>query len=171
MGCKKEDGRTYPKLPHTCVPNQRRSRRRFSDLIFLCSPESSSTIHRPASNANATRVPLNDNFEEVRCFLLSNDFARLVVDTNAWIDSQDWLRHGRPVDQLMSSRPIGEFAQRRLSKMTGKLLKLGGVAEHGNLEDWHRLRIMIKKVKMQSILTNIEIATKICGLSSSLLII
>ena len=91
-----------------------------------------------------------NNFEEVRCFLLSNDFARLVVDTNAWIDSQDWLRHDRPVDQLMSSRPIGEFAQRRLSKMTGKLLKLGGVAEHGNLEDWHRLRIMTKKVRYSS---------------------
>lgn len=89
-------------------------------------------------------------YEEVLKIFESTPFARFIIDTNAWIDSDQWLRLERPIDELMRQRSIGTFAESRLAKMNKKLFKLGTRAENGNLDDWHMLRIMTKKVRYAS---------------------
>jgi len=90
------------------------------------------------------------NYDQVKDVLQSNDFARYIVDINAWVDSGDWLKADRPVDQLLQYRPVSSFAESRLQKMNRKLVRLGQQAEQGSLDDWHRLRIMTKKVRYAS---------------------
>ncbi|MAQ79524.1 MAG: hypothetical protein CMM19_10245 [Rhodospirillaceae bacterium] len=92
----------------------------------------------------------DQRFQEARDTLESTDFARFIIDMNSWIDSEEWLAQRRPIDQLMFERPIGVFAESRIQKMNQKLLKAGRRAEVGDLEDWHRLRIMTKKVRYAS---------------------
>ena len=92
----------------------------------------------------------DQRFQEARDTLESTDFARFIIDMNSWIDSEEWLAQRRPIDQLLFERPIGVFAESRIQKMNQKLLKAGRRAEVGDLEDWHRLRIMTKKVRYAS---------------------
>ena len=108
----------------------------------------------PSSYEAMLREEITDyrqkKYEAVKKTLESTRFERFIVDMNAWIDSDQWFRFERPIDQLIRQRSIGTFAESRLADMNLKLLKLGGRAENGNLDDWHRLRIMTKKIRYAS---------------------
>ena len=80
--------------------------------------------------------------------LAGDEFARLVVEIDAWIEDGDWLSSARPIDRLLADRPIAEFASSRLQGMHRKFVKLGRrAANAGKLEDWHKVRIMAKKLR------------------------
>lgn len=74
-------------------------------------------------------------------------FARLALGWLRWIEGGSWLRHEQPLDRLLLTRPVSQFAAGRLTKMQKTLHKRGHHALRGTVDDWHEARIAAKKLR------------------------
>ena len=84
---------------------------------------------------------------QVHDFAAGPDFARLAIGWYGWIEGKAWMRHDRPVDRLLETRHVGDFAHVRLQKMRRRLRKAGRQAMSGPMDDWHVARIAAKKLR------------------------
>jgi len=82
---------------------------------------------------------------ELQAYLTGTDFAHMRAHLDGWIEDGDWL-----ADPATSDQPVRDFALDRLRHMRRKFAKLGKRAMAGSLDDWHRLRIMAKKLRYAS---------------------
>lgn len=74
-------------------------------------------------------------------------FARLALRWLRWIEGGGWMRNEQPLDRLLQTRPVSQFAVGRLAEMRKKLQKRAHVALHGTISDWHEARIAAKKLR------------------------
>lgn len=86
----------------------------------------------------------------VQDHIASAQFARFVVRLAAWIESEAWLRSGRPIDRLLHTRTARDYASTRLDLLHAKLLKRGGKARRKDITAWHEARIAAKKLRYTS---------------------
>jgi triphosphatase len=86
-------------------------------------------------------------YRALRDELMSPNFARLVVRLNTWIEGGRWLKAEKPIDALLAERAIEEFAVPRIITLRTKMLKRGRDARHGSVDDWHRVRIAVKRLR------------------------
>ena len=86
-------------------------------------------------------------YADVANYVNGPRFGRFAVRLNGWIESGNWLRNAAPVDRLLRTRPVADFAASRLSEMERKLIKRGRRALKGTIDDWHEARIAAKKVR------------------------
>jgi triphosphatase len=82
---------------------------------------------------------------DLQSHLESADFAHVSAHLHGWIEDGDWL-----ADPQSSDVPVRDFALDRLQHMRRKFAKLGKRALTGSLDDWHRVRIMAKKLRYAS---------------------
>ncbi|QPC43401.1 CHAD domain-containing protein [Kaustia mangrovi] len=83
----------------------------------------------------------------VREELAKTGTAVMAVRLTGWIEAGHWLRHDKPVDRLLASRHVRDFATPRLRGLHKKLIKKGHKARAGTLDDWHAMRIAVKKLR------------------------
>lgn len=81
----------------------------------------------------------------LRAHLAGTDFAHVRAHLDGWIEDGDWL-----ADPASADAPVRDFALDRLQQMRRKFTKLGKRALAGSLDDWHRVRIMAKKLRYAS---------------------
>lgn len=85
--------------------------------------------------------------ERVGSYIAGPAFAKLALGWLQWIEAGGWLRNEQPLDRLLLTRPVSEFASRRLRKMNRKLMTRGDHAMTGGVDDWHEARIAAKKLR------------------------
>lgn len=84
---------------------------------------------------------------QMKDFAAGPAFARLTLGWLRWIEGGSWLRQDQPLDRLLQTRPVGQFAAGRLASMNKKLQKRGHRALTGTVDDWHEARIAAKKLR------------------------
>jgi CHAD domain-containing protein len=115
-------GETLPAIPASVLPKRRRA------LL-----ERTVTVYRAEA------------LVALRVYLASTDFAHVRAHLDGWIEDGDWL-----ADPASAGVPVRDFALERLQQMRRKFAKLGRRALAGSLDDWHRVRIMAKKLRYAS---------------------
>ncbi len=108
-------------------------------------PASVLSSRRRALLARTVTAYRADALTALRAHLDGTDFAHVRAHLEGWIEDGDWL-----ADPNCTHMPVRDFALDRLQHMRRKFAKLGKRALAGSLDDWHRVRIMAKKMRYAS---------------------
>ncbi|MFC3077282.1 CHAD domain-containing protein [Phenylobacterium terrae] len=84
-------------------------------------------------------------YERALAAVDSERFARLLLDTAAWIEVGSWSRD--PATQGQREAPIEDFARPRLERRNRRLRKAGRDLRHLDAASRHELRIEAKKLR------------------------
>jgi CHAD domain-containing protein len=89
----------------------------------------------------------DEAYQMVQETIVSPRFIKGVLETAAWIEAGNWLRHGSKPARKRRDQPITALAEEELGRRWKKIIKRGRNLVELDAEERHQVRIEIKKLR------------------------